>query len=85
MLVLIHMVQLRSFGFPYLQPLAPLKKRELYDVVIRAPRWRMMLQPLFREAAQRKNEDGVPSFWDAFFHRSVQPLTERGDDSRGQQ
>lgn len=77
--ILVHLVHLRSFGFPYLEPLAPLKLNELRDVLIRAPRWQMMLRPQFREpAAQRARSGG--SFW----RRSVQPLKQRGDESRGQ-
>lgn len=79
--ILIHLVHLRSFGFPYLEPLAPLKLNELRDVLIRAPRWRMMLQPQFREpSAQTARSSGV-SFW----RRSIQPMKKKGDKSRGQQ
>ncbi|MFE5320402.1 spore germination protein [Paenibacillus sp. NPDC056579] len=38
-LIVIHLSTLRSFGVPYLSPLAPLKKNELGDVLIRAPLW----------------------------------------------
>lgn len=77
--ILMHLVHLRSFGFPYLEPLAPLKLNELRDVFLRAPRWQMMLRPQFREpAAQTAHSAG--SFW----RRSIQPLKQRGDESRGQ-
>ena len=77
--ILVHLVHLRSFGFPYLEPLAPLKLNELRDVFLRAPRWQMMLRPQFREpAVQTARSAG--SFW----RRSIQPLKQRGDKSRGQ-
>ena len=77
--ILVYLVHLRSFGFPYLEPLAPLKLNELRDVFFRAPRWQMMLRPQFREpAVQTARSAG--SFW----RRSIQPLKQRGDESRGQ-
>jgi hypothetical protein len=39
--IIIHLCRLRSFGVPYLSPMAPLERRELKDVLIRAP-WRKM-------------------------------------------
>lgn len=41
--VLIHLVNLRSFGVPYMTPLAPFNLTGLSDVLFRAP-WRMMLR-----------------------------------------
>lgn len=38
-IILNHLLHLRSFGVPYMSPLAPLKRRGLKDVVWRAPRW----------------------------------------------
>lgn len=45
--VVIHLSTIRSFGEPYLAPVAPLKKRELQDVLWRAPLWRMNTRPHF--------------------------------------
>lgn len=78
--VMIHLVHLRSFGFPYLEPLAPLKINELRDVLIRAPRWQMMVRPQFREPDVQSEQSATGSFW----RRTVQPLKTRGDESRGQ-
>ena len=78
--VMIHLVHLRSFGFPYLEPLAPLKINELRDVLIRAPRWQMMVRPQFREPDVQSKQSAAGSFW----RRTVQPLKTRGDESRGQ-
>lgn len=43
--ILIHLVNLRSFGVPYFSPVAPLNIRRLKDVFIRAPLWSMQLRP----------------------------------------
>ncbi len=48
LLVLMHMVRLRSFGLPYLQPLAPLHRQGLMEAAVRVPRWRM-LQPIMEK------------------------------------
>lgn len=80
LIILMHLLHLRSFGFPYLEPLAPLKLNELRDVLVRAPRWQMMIRPQFREPNQQEKADGG---W--FWRRRIQPVTQRGDDSRGQQ
>ncbi|MBW7572012.1 spore germination protein [Caproiciproducens faecalis] len=47
MVIMIHMVSLRSFGIPYLAPLAPLTLSSLKDVFIRAPKWAMKNRPEF--------------------------------------
>jgi hypothetical protein len=41
LLILIHLVKLRSFGVPYLAPFSPLRWSDLKDVFIRLP-WTMM-------------------------------------------
>ncbi|MBM7715536.1 spore germination protein KA [Bacillus thermophilus] len=47
--LVIHLCTLRSFGEPYLAPLAPLKKHELKDVLWRAPIWEMDKRPHFEK------------------------------------
>lgn len=42
---LIHLASLRSFGVPYLAPLAPLMTGEMKDVFYRAPKWDMRSRP----------------------------------------
>ena len=79
--ILVHLVHLRSFGFPYLEPLAPFKTRELRDVLMRAPRWQMMVEPQFRDTITKKGHVFQKQFW----NRIIQPLKEKGDDSRGKQ
>lgn len=43
--ILIHLASLRSFGVPFLSPLAPLMGGDLKDVIIRAPQWAMLTRP----------------------------------------
>ncbi|MGM0878959.1 MAG: spore germination protein [Bacillota bacterium] len=43
--ILFHLVSLRSFGVPYLSPLAPLNVKEIKDTLWRAPRWLLNLRP----------------------------------------
>ena len=83
MIVLMYLVGMRTFGFPYFQPLAPMKTMELLDLAVRAPRWRMMRVPLFRETETQVHKD--TDKWYSYFHRIIQPLYWKGDDSRGQQ
>lgn len=42
---LVHLVTLRSFGTPYLSPLAPFVTQDQKDVFVRAPIWRMSTRP----------------------------------------
>lgn len=39
--LLIHLVSLRSFGVPYLSPVAPMDPSHLGDAILRLPRWTM--------------------------------------------
>jgi spore germination protein KA len=48
-LILIHLCNLRSFGVPYLSPVAPAKRSDLKDVAIRAPIWMMNTRPHITE------------------------------------
>lgn len=43
--VVIHLCTLRSFGVPYLTPLAPLKGHELKDTLVRSPWWMLNSRP----------------------------------------
>jgi hypothetical protein len=40
-----HLLTLRSFGVPYMSPLAPMKGRDMKDVLLRAPRWALNTRP----------------------------------------
>lgn len=41
----IHLCNLRSFGVPYLSPIAPLQIKELKSTIVRVPRWMMKTRP----------------------------------------
>ncbi|MDN4073173.1 spore germination protein [Fictibacillus terranigra] len=43
--IIVHLCTLRSFGLPYLTPIAPLQGRELKDTFFRAPWWMMNTRP----------------------------------------
>jgi spore germination protein KA len=45
LIILAHMVSLRSFGVPYLSPISPLMPKDLKDVLVRAPIWSMITRP----------------------------------------
>lgn len=45
LVVLVHVVSLRSFGAPYLAPLAPLSTEDLKDTFIRTHLWSMFTRP----------------------------------------
>ncbi|NPV89235.1 MAG: spore germination protein [Firmicutes bacterium] len=57
-----HLCSLRSFGVPYLSPLAPLSFSDLKDTLIRAPAWKMNLRPRLVGIAepQRQHSDLKP-------------------------
>jgi spore germination protein KA len=55
----IHLVSLRSFGVPYLSPLAPLTVSDLKDVVVRAPLWSMLTRPR-AIGSQNRRRQGYP-------------------------
>jgi spore germination protein KA len=40
-----HLASIRSFGIPYLSPVAPLMLPDMKDVIIRAPWWAMRQRP----------------------------------------
>ncbi|NMM61732.1 spore germination protein [Clostridium sp. P21] len=43
--IIIHLTSLRSFGVPYLSPLAPMNFSDLKDTVVRVPIWAMFIRP----------------------------------------
>lgn len=43
--ILVHLAGLRSFGVPYLSPIAPFMPHEMKDVAVRAPHWAMIYRP----------------------------------------
>lgn len=45
LLIFSHMCRLRSFGIPYLSPMAPLHLGDIKDALVRAPWWSMINRP----------------------------------------
>lgn len=46
-LIIVHLSTLRSFGVPYLSPMAPMKPQGMKDVLVRAPWWKLNQRPHF--------------------------------------
>lgn len=61
LLITIHLIKLRSFGIPYLYPIAPLNFAELNDVFIRAPLWTQIFRPRLLSKNQVRGSSGKPS------------------------
>ncbi len=45
LVLILHMVSIRSFGVPYMSPYAPLSRADMKDSIIRAPWWAMKKRP----------------------------------------
>ncbi|WP_037985608.1 spore germination protein [Thalassobacillus devorans] len=43
--IIIHLATIRSFGVPYLSPMAPLQGSETKDILVRAPWWKLNTRP----------------------------------------
>jgi hypothetical protein len=54
LVLLIHLVALRSVGVPYLSPFAPLSIRDLKDTIIQAPIWAMVSRPTYIHSKNRE-------------------------------
>ena len=56
----IHLCTLRSFGVPYLSPMAPTTGVDLKDTIFRAPWWAMFSRPrLIARQNQKRHEQGL--------------------------
>ncbi|MGG3470661.1 spore germination protein [Neobacillus pocheonensis] len=62
MFMSIHLCSLRSFGVPYMMPIAPFNARNQQDVFIRFPIWAMKNRPMFisKENVVRAGENQKP-------------------------
>lgn len=62
LLILTHLVKLRSFGVPYLAPLAPGNRQSLKDFLIKAPLWAIKTRPRVLGAEDSiRQSSGKPS------------------------
>lgn len=71
MAIIAHMAALRSFGIPYLAPVAPARYRQWTDVLVRAPWWAMNRRPRPLAADRQRQE------------RGQKPVPPHQDDPRG--
>ncbi|QHW34893.1 spore germination protein [Paenibacillus rhizovicinus] len=62
-LLYFHLIELRSFGLPYLEPLTPRNKSDLKDVFVRTPWWAMRSNPSFSGAYKNGKRSGGRN-WD---------------------
>jgi len=59
-IIVVHLCTLRSFGTPYLSPMAPISTGDMKDMVIRAPWWAMPARPrLIGQANPQRQEQGL--------------------------
>lgn len=56
-IILVHLASLKSFGAPYMAPIAPLHKASLKDTIIRAPFWAMKKRPEALKPQDIERED----------------------------
>ncbi|SHF16580.1 spore germination protein KA [Caldanaerobius fijiensis DSM 17918] len=56
MAILLHLTSLRSFGVPYMSPLAPTDIGDIKDTLVRAPRWAMKRRPTHIGKKNEKRE-----------------------------
>jgi len=62
MIIIMHVLSLRSFGEPYLAPLSPFRPSEQKDIIIRVPWWSMIKRPLMaRGNPQRQRKHAMPA------------------------
>lgn len=52
-----HLASLRSFGVPYLSPMAPFIPQDQKDVLFRLPIWKMIARPHYISETDQKRED----------------------------
>jgi spore germination protein len=52
--ITVHLCSLRSFGVPYLSGIAPYKKKELQDIMVRVPWWKMVFRPVSISSLNRR-------------------------------
>lgn len=62
-LIMLHLVTLKSFGVPYLSPVAPLTLSGLTDTIVRAPMWQHRLRPLMYRPRDRYRSAPDPSYF----------------------
>lgn len=62
-LIYVHLLNLESFGMPYLSPVSPQIWGSFKDTLVRAPWWRMRSRPTTAVVRNRKRESGNFRAW----------------------
>lgn len=57
-LIMNHLLSLKSFGVPYLSPLVPGNLKSMKDLIIRAPLWSMKDRPVAMQTQDKQREPG---------------------------
>ena len=61
MMIIMHVLSLRSFGEPYLTPLSPFRPNEQKDIIIRVPWWMMKKRPQIAQNKKRQRDEAKPA------------------------
>jgi spore germination protein KA len=56
LIMIIHLCSLRSFGVPYMSPLAPLIPKNIGDTFFRLPLWAMKYRPEYISSSNQKRQ-----------------------------
>ncbi len=60
--IMVHLASLKSYGFSYLAPLAPVEIKDIKDSIVRAPLWLMRTRPNgMAKGDSRRQADFVPA------------------------
>ncbi len=83
-LIMLHLVTLKSFGVPYLSPVAPLTLSGLTDTIVRAPLWQHRIRPQMYRPRNRYRSVPDPSYYQnkKVMHEDgfeVAPLRDEGE------
>ncbi|MFZ5967326.1 MAG: spore germination protein [Bacillota bacterium] len=73
--ILIHLCTLRSFGVPFLSPIAPLTPRDLKDSFVRFPWWAMFTRPRMTGSKDSVRQD--------FSQKPQAPLPRKNGNRKG--
>lgn len=76
-LILLHLVSLKSFGVPYLSPVAPAALRNLTDTIVRAPIHMQRLRPLMYRPQDLRRSAPRSSYY-----QNRQEMHEHGFETR---
>ncbi|MBN8210418.1 spore germination protein [Bacillus sp. NTK071] len=58
--MVLHLCGLRSFGAPYMSPMAPLVMKDQKDAIFRAPQWALLSRPAFMSKNTTRNQTSSP-------------------------